>query len=136
MSLKKLIPTALPTPFARYSHGVVIEAGSRTLVCSGQLGIGLDAVVPESAGMQAALCFDHIGALLSAAGMTPADVVRVNAFVTDRVHLADYMAARDEFFRAVDSPPASTLLIVSGFSREAFKVEVEVLAAADGEPHD
>ena len=54
-------------------------------------------------------------------------MVRLNAYVTGRQHLAGYMAARDRF--VVDPAPASTLMIVSGFAREAFVVEVEVLAA-------
>ncbi|MFA9202359.1 MAG: RidA family protein, partial [Candidatus Nanopelagicaceae bacterium] len=39
------------------------------------------------------------------------DIVRINAYVTDRAHMAGYMASRD---RHVSSPPpASTLMIVS-----------------------
>jgi enamine deaminase RidA (YjgF/YER057c/UK114 family) len=40
------------------------------------------------------------------------------------------MVARDAFFHDQPEPPASTLLIVSGFSRPEFSVEVEVIAAA------
>ena len=38
--------------------------------------------------------------------------------------------ARDEFVGAREALPGSTLVIVSGFTREEFKVEVEVTAAA------
>lgn len=55
------------------------------------------------------------------------DIVRINAYVTDRAYLPDYMAVRDHFVG--DPPPASTLMIVSGFARDVFKVEVEVIAA-------
>ena len=116
-------------PFARYSHGVSVHAGARILFCSGQLGIGPDDVVPEDAPAQSTLCFDNIRALLDEAGMSVADVVRLNAYVTDRAYLADYMAARDAFIEAVDLPPASTLMVVTGFAREIFKVEVEAIAA-------
>ena len=34
-------------------------------------------------------------AILAEAGMGPQDVVRINAFVTDRAHMLAYMAARD-----------------------------------------
>ena len=60
--------------------------------------------------------------------MTLHDIVRINAFVTDRTHLPGYMKVRDRLFG--DPAPASTLMIVSGFAREAFKVEIEVIAAA------
>ena len=65
------------------------------------------------------------------AGMDRRNIVRLNTYVTGREHLAGYMKARDAFFAEIDPPPASTLMIVSGFAREAFKVEVEVVAAKE-----
>ncbi|MCK0198958.1 RidA family protein [Ancylobacter sp. 6x-1] len=125
--LRHLVPASLRAPFARYSHAVEVPAGARLLLVSGQLGIAPDEVVPESAEEQAALCFRAISACLAEAGMSAADVVRLNAYVTDRAHMTGYMAARDRF--VADPPPASTLMIVSGFTRPEFKVEVEALAA-------
>jgi enamine deaminase RidA (YjgF/YER057c/UK114 family) len=124
--LRPLTPSSIRAPFARYSHGVEVAAGHRLILCSGQLGIAPDERVPEDAGEQAELCFKNIAAILGEAGLTLADVVRVNAFVTDREHLRPYMAVRD---RVVGNPPpASTLMIVSGFARPEFKVEVEAIA--------
>ena len=128
--LRHFIPAAIRKPFARYSHAVEIPAGARLLLISGQLGIGVDDAVPEGAEAQADLCFRAIAACLAEAGMAPRDIVRLNAYVTDRAHLPAYMAARDRFI--ADPPPASTLMIVSGFAREVFKVEVEALAAKVG----
>ncbi|RWM01979.1 RidA family protein [Mesorhizobium sp.] len=125
--LKYLTPQSIKPPFARYSHGVEIPAGKRIVLCSGQLGIGPDDAVPEDAGAQTELCFKNIAAILSEAGLTLNDVVRINAFVTDRAHLQAYMDVRNRLFS--DPAPASTLMIVSGFARPEFKVEVEVLAA-------
>lgn len=56
--------------------------------------------------------------------MTPHDVVRVNAFVTDRANRAGHMAARDAWLRDVIRLPASTLVIGSGLTRPDFKAEV------------
>ncbi|MBX3569500.1 MAG: RidA family protein [Rhizobiaceae bacterium] len=123
-----LAPASIRPPFARYSHGVEVPPGMRLVLTSGQLGIGPDEIIPEDAGAQAELCFANIAAILAEAGMTLADVVRINAFVTDRAHMRAYMDVRDRLF-PVD-PPASTLLIVAGFTRPEFKVEVEVTAAA------
>ncbi|RVD61659.1 RidA family protein [Mesorhizobium sp. M2D.F.Ca.ET.185.01.1.1] len=125
--LKYLTPKSIKPPFARYSHGVEIPAGKRLVLCSGQLGIGADDHVPEDAGAQAELCFKNIAAILSEAGLTLNDIVRINAFVTGREHLQSYMDVRNRLFS--DPAPASTLMIVSGFARLEFKVEVEVLAA-------
>ena len=125
--LKYLAPQSIRPPFARYSHGVEIPAGKRLVVCSGQLGIAPDDAVPKDAGAQTELCFKNIAAILGEAGLTLNDVVRINAFVTDRAHLQAYMDVRNRLFS--DPAPASTLMIVSGFARPEFKVEVEVLAA-------
>jgi enamine deaminase RidA (YjgF/YER057c/UK114 family) len=126
-SLGHLVPKGIRAPFARYSHGVMVPAAARWLLCSGQLGISPDDEIPDSAEAQATLCFDAIGVCLAEAGMSFADIVRINAYVTDRAHMAPYMAVRDRY--VAQPPPASTLMIVSGFTRLEFKVEVEAIAA-------
>jgi enamine deaminase RidA (YjgF/YER057c/UK114 family) len=125
--LKYLTPKSIKPPFARYSHGVEVPAGKRLVLCSGQVGIGPDDAVPEDAGAQAELCFRNIAAILGEAGLGLEDTVRINAYVTDRAYLRAYMYVRDRLFS--EPAPASTLMIVSGFARPEFKVEVEVTAA-------
>ena len=125
--LKPHTPPALHPPFAKYSHAVEVPPGARLLFASGQLGITKDKTIPEDAAGQAELCFRAIGEILASAGMGFGDIVRINAFVTDRAFLKDYMAVRDRY--VASPPPASTLMIVSGFAAEIYKVEVEVVAA-------
>ncbi len=125
--LKPHTPPSIHPPFAQYSHAIEVPPGARLLFASGQLGITADKEVPEDAGGQAILCFEAIGAILASAGMGFGDIVRINAFVTDRAYLKDYMAVRDRF--VASPPPASTLMIVSGFAAEIYKVEIEVIAA-------
>ncbi|HEY2754552.1 MAG TPA: Rid family hydrolase [Pseudolabrys sp.] len=125
--LRHLIPAGIRKPFAKYSHAIEIQAGARLVFCSGQLGIAVDDHIPESTEAQAILCFEAIGLCLAEAGMSFSDIVRINAYVTDRAHMAPYMAVRDRY---VATPsPASTLMIVGGFTRPEFTVEVEALAA-------
>jgi len=57
------------------------------------------------------------------------DIVHIAAFVTDRRYMAEYMAVRDNYLADVVDLPASTLLIVTGFTRPEFKVEIQVAAA-------
>jgi enamine deaminase RidA (YjgF/YER057c/UK114 family) len=128
--MKTLQPASIRPPFARYAHGVEIPSGARLLVTSGQLGIAVDDGVPTDARAQADLCFANCAAILHEAGMGPADVIRINAFVTDRSHMPAYMAARDAWLADVTRLPASTLVIVTGFTRPEFLVEVEITAAA------
>lgn len=128
--MRMLAPSTIAAPFARYAHGVEVPAGSRLVVTSGQLALSSDGCVPAGAEAQAYLCFANCAAILAEAGMGAADVIRINAFVTDRAHMAGYMSARDTWLQGVERLPASTLVIVSGFTRPEFLVEVEVTAAA------
>lgn len=127
--MRMLAPPTIAPPFARYAHGVEVPAGHRLVVTSGQLGLAPDGSVPEGAAAQAAICFANLDAILAEAGAGRGDVVRLNAYVSDRAHMAGYMAARDAWLDGVDRLPASTLVIVSGFTRPEFVVEVEATAA-------
>jgi enamine deaminase RidA (YjgF/YER057c/UK114 family) len=125
--LRAIRPKALAAPLARYSPAMEVPAGARLVFVSGQLGIDADGKTPESAEAQAELCFAAIRVLLTEARMELSDIVRLNAFVTDAAYLADYMRVRDRHIG--EPPPASTLMVVTGFSRLQFKVEVECVAA-------
>jgi 2-iminobutanoate/2-iminopropanoate deaminase len=122
-------PAAIRAPFARYSHGLLVAPGARMLFASGQLGVAPDDTVPEDIEAQAVLCFENIGAILAEAGMSFADVVRFNAFVTDRAYFPVYGAVRSRY--VAGDAFASTLVVVSGFTRPEFKIEVEVTAARE-----
>jgi len=118
-------PAAIRPPFAQYSHAVQIT-GDRMLFASGQLGVAPDDTVPEDVEAQAVLCFENIKAILNEAGMSLADVVRFTAYVTDRAYFPIYGAVRSRYVEG--NAFASTLVIVSGFTRPEFKIEVEVTA--------
>ena len=125
---KPLSPQGIHPPFSNYSNGIEIVSRSRLVFCSGQVGISPDAEIPADFARQAALCFDNIDAILREAGMDRRHVVKLNAYVTAREYLKPYMEARNARFE--EPWPASTLVIVTGFAREDFLVEVEAVAAA------
>jgi enamine deaminase RidA (YjgF/YER057c/UK114 family) len=127
--LRALTPQSIRPPFAAYAHGTFVPADAQWVFTSGQLGITLADEIPESVQAQAEICFSSINDILAEAGFQPADTVRINAFVTDRAHMAGYMAARDAWIAGFARAPASTFVIVSGFTRPEFKVEIEVTAA-------
>lgn len=127
---KPLSPTDIHPPFAPYSQGIEIVSRSRLVFTSGQVGIDKDAVVPTGCADQTRLAFENIRAILAEAGMTFEHVIKLNAFVTTREHLAAYMDVRNELFE--EPYPASTLMIVSGFARPELLVEIEAIAAAPG----
>jgi 2-iminobutanoate/2-iminopropanoate deaminase len=125
--MRVLNPNAIHPPFANYAHGVEVEAGARMVFCSGQLGIGHDGAIPDDVEGQARLCFRAIVAILAEASMSLNDLVRLNAYVASAQYLGGYMRVRDEFVGT--PPPASTLMVVQGFARPEFKVEIEAVAA-------
>lgn len=125
---KSLTPASIRAPFGHYSHGILIPAGAELVVTSGQLGADHQDEIPATVEAQAEICFENIKAILAEGGMTFANVVRLNAYVTRREDFPAYMAVRDRY---TSTPlPASTLMIVSGFTKPEFLVEVEALAAA------
>jgi enamine deaminase RidA (YjgF/YER057c/UK114 family) len=114
-------------PFGHYNHGLLVPPGASLLVTSGQLGIRPDDSIPPDVTGQAELCFQAIGAILEEAGMSFADVIRISGFVTKREDFPAYMAVRDRY--TLEPKPVSTLIVVGGFTRAEFLVEVEVTAA-------
>jgi 2-iminobutanoate/2-iminopropanoate deaminase len=124
---RPITPASIRAPFARYSHAVEVVAPARLLFASGQLGVAADDTVPDNVEEQAVLCFENIKAILAHAGMSFTDVVRFSAFVTDRAYFPVYGAVRSRYVEG--DVFASTLVIVAGFTRPEFKIEVEATAA-------
>lgn len=127
---KSLSPTSIHPPFAPYSPGVEVASRSRFVFVSGQLGIAADGSIPSDCAGQARLAFANIEAILAEAGMGLKDIIRLNAYVTGREHLQPYMQVRNGLFE--EPFPASTLMIVAGFARPEFVVEIEAVAATPG----
>ena len=114
-------------PFGEYSLAV-LNKKSGLLVTSGQLGINRVGKIPKTIGEQAKLCFNNINQILDEAKFNKTHILRVNAFLTNRENITEYMKVRDDFFLDIKIKPASTLLIVSGFNKPEFLVEIEVIA--------
>jgi enamine deaminase RidA (YjgF/YER057c/UK114 family) len=129
-AMKRLTPPELAAPLARYVHAVEVALPGRMLYASGQLAIAKDGTVPAGIDAQCDLIFANLDAILAASGMGRENVVRVSGFVLERADFGPYMAARDRWF-AGSPPPASTLMMVAGFTRPEFKVEIEIVAAAE-----
>ena len=71
-----------PPPF--YSHGVEVQAGARMVFVSGQVGVRRDGTVAEDIGAQAAVAIENLTAVLAAADMTPADIVKSRSTLPTR----------------------------------------------------
>ena len=120
-------PQIIHKPFGNYSHGI-LNSKNGLLMTSGQLGINLDGSIPTSFSEQTNICFSNIFAIIKEAAFDPEDILRINTFLTDRENLNEYMKIRDKFFSNISVKPASTVVIVSGFTKEEFLVEIEATA--------
>ena len=113
-----------------YANGVVAEG--RLVVLAGQIGwdprtgeIGTDDLAA-----QVHQALENIVALLAEGGATPAQVVRMTWFITDR---AAYMEARRAIgasWRALfgASYPPMSVVVVSGLVEPRARVEIEATA--------
>jgi 2-iminobutanoate/2-iminopropanoate deaminase len=122
-------PAGHPAPRGAYSPGLLVENGvSSTLFVTGQLAVDPDGKIvgPHDAAAQTEYVFKLIGAVLDAAGMTFADVVKVQTFLTHMPDYEKYTPIRNRYFS--ESRPVSTLLEVKGLAREGCCVEIEVVA--------
>ena len=116
-----------PAPAGQYNQAVEVTGASRTLYCSGQVGIASDGSIPEDAEAQAALAWRNLQAQLRAAGMGIENLVKTTTIGPNRADIAAVRAGREAVLGA--HKPASTL-IVGGLSNPAWKVEVEAIAVA------
>ena len=77
---KKIIFPPGAKPGGNYSQGILTGG---TLYISGQAGEDADGKIPSDFEAEVQRSLDNIGAILKAAGMSPADVVIVQVYLTD-----------------------------------------------------
>ena len=106
-----------------------MPAGQRLVFCSGQLGIAADGTIPARLRRRRReLCFANIAAILARGRPGRSSTSCASTPMSSgREHLRPYMDVRNGLFSA--PLPASTLMIVSGFARPEFMVEIEAIAA-------
>jgi len=126
--MKKIIlPPSMSLPQGNYSHGIVVSPG-RLLFIAGQTAVGPDGniVGVGDAFAQARQAYENIGAILSDAGMTFADIVKMTTYITDISFREKVNEVRRHYLRK--DFPANTLLVVKGLAREEYLVEIEAIA--------
>ena len=122
------VPALCPPP-EPYSYA--IRAGD-TLYLAGQ--VSLDAsgdVVGETVQAQARQVWQNISDVLTAAGSSIADVVKVTYYMQDIREIADEIPIREAVF-AGRPMPAVTAVQAAALGLEGLKMEVDVIAVAHG----
>jgi enamine deaminase RidA (YjgF/YER057c/UK114 family) len=124
-----LHPESWPRP-SGYANGIAAEG--RIIAVAGQVGWDphSERIVSPDFAAQARQALANVAAVLAAGGATPADVVRLTWYVTDR---EAYLAAREAVGRAYREVfgghyPAMTLVVVAGLLEPGALVEIEATA--------
>ena len=122
-------PAAIAPP-PGYSHVAEIRTG-RIVYIAGQVALDGQGnlVGKDDVEAQADQVFRNLRAALAAVGCTARDVAKFTVFMRDTKQIQAYRRARDRFL-AGTTPPASTLIGVSGLFRDDALIEIEAVAVA------
>ncbi|PWV57652.1 RidA family protein [Nocardiopsis sp. L17-MgMaSL7] len=114
-------------------QGVLIEGHQRLLFVSGQCSVSAtgESLHPGDMSAQTATALDNVATVLRGAGMSLADVVRMNTYVTDIdaffAEAGEMMAERLGVF---DVRPPGVCAEVTRLGRPELLVELEAFAAS------
>ena len=113
-----------------FDQGQLLEGAQRQLFCSGQDAVDVDGN-PQHPGDMAAqleLSVDNLEAILAGAGMTLADVVRLNVYTTDFDALLRHWATLSGRFAGHDGGWVTSLLGVTRLPAPQLLVMLEATA--------
>jgi enamine deaminase RidA (YjgF/YER057c/UK114 family) len=115
-----------------FNQGEVVSGETRTLYISGQTAMSKDGRPEHDADMaaQLALAVDNLEAVLGEAGMTLANLVRLNVFTTDVDALFPHYGVLAGRLGAAGVAPTTTMLGVTRLAIPGQLVELEGTAVA------
>ena len=105
---KRIIRPAGATPSKNWSHGILV---GDTLYVSGMGGEDKDGKIPATFEAETKQALENVRAVLQAAGMSPADVVSVQVYLTDGATFDRMNAAYTAFFP--EPRPTRTTVVVA-----------------------
>ncbi|GAA3825319.1 MULTISPECIES: RidA family protein [Amycolatopsis] len=115
-----------------YHQGELVAGHTRTLFCAGQTAMSGDGK-PQHAGdmaKQLALSLDNLEAVLAEAGMSLANLVRLNVYTTDVDQLFPHYGVLAARLGAAGVAPPTTMLGVTRLAIPELMVELEGTAVA------
>ena len=115
-----------------FNQGEVVTGETRTLYLAGQASVDAEGRSQHAGDMaaQIALAADNLEAVLAEAGMTLANVVRLNIYTTDVDACFESYGALAGRFAAAGVAPPGTLVGVTRLAFPELMVELEATAVA------
>ena len=110
-----------------YSHGAEVAAPSRALFISGQFGVAPDGRLPADFAAQCEQAMDNVEALLAAAAMTTANLIKLTYYATQATDFPTLVQIRQRRW-AFDPAPSVTAIAVSALARPEYLIEIEAVA--------
>ncbi len=113
-----------------FNQGELVAGHTRTLYCSGQTTMSADGTPQHDGDMaaQLALSLDNVEAVLGKAGMSLANLVRLNVYTTDVDLLFQHYGVLAARLGAAQAAPATTMLGVTRLAIPGQMVELEATA--------
>lgn len=110
-----------------YNQGELVSGQTRTLYCAGQTAMSGDGAPLHANDMaaQLTLSLDNLEAVLGAAGMSLANLVRLNVYTTDVDLLFQHYGVLASRLGAAGVAPTTTMLGVTRLAIPVLLVELE-----------
>jgi 2-iminobutanoate/2-iminopropanoate deaminase len=122
----KLHDLGVASQIGLYSDAVEVAGNQRWLITAGTPGLTATGELPDDIKGQSEIAWKHIMAMLDAAGMTVADIIKVTQYLIKPEHIVSYAQVRNRVLAGLK--PASMLLVIPQLVRPEFLVEVEIIA--------
>jgi len=115
-----------------FNQGEVVEGAGRILFCAGQTSVDGDGNVQHESDMAAQinLALDNLEAVLTEAGMSLSNVVRLNLYTTDIDAFFEHYGEAAGRMAAAGVAPPGTLLGISRLAFPGLMIELEATAVA------
>ena len=110
-----------------YVHAIEVQQPDRILYVSGTMGLDARGVPGKTLAQQLDLIWSNIRVILSSAGMTTQNIVRVTSYLRDAAYAEANQNARTAALSGHVVP--TTAIVVQTLSSD-WLVEIEIIAAA------
>ena len=127
VAIQPLTGDGSPPVEGSYPQAVEVTGPTRWLYLSGQIPVAPDGSLAADFAGQCDQVWTNIETQLAAAGMTLDNLVKVTTFLSDRAYALENREVRIR--RLAGRQPALTV-IITGLFDEAWRVEIEAVAAA------
>lgn len=111
----------------RFSQAIRVRQCQDLLFIAGQAGIDEQGRIVQGLEPQIRQSFENIRRIVTAAGGSMANIVKITGYFTDMRALETYTKLLDEVF--IEEFPAATVVQVNSLALEPLLVEIDAIAA-------